>query len=331
MIQSQFTRKMKPLVLAAVVFGGMLTNSIVQSRKGITTEACPDTTVSIKNKEKPLAERNGLWGTLFVLSSLGIATCSILGKAVDVRYKDGHKVIDNIFDTANITEKDLQIAFEESCREKDELGIEYDKEELRAQYENHSEAIQDMISTSGYRITGVTLNCSKDKAITNQIQCLLEELKSAVKYGYPIENEDTKVRLHYYFDKATTSSKKWTEKDLEYKQKYPQVDFTEYGVQRYKNSEYLPEFSPAFYQVYGKGNDYIPKNESTKELALKQLKGVKEALETTRDGEFFNKYDKRACLEYTNQALDKLINEGILDETLLKKINRIYNFRAMYR
>ena len=98
MIQSQFTRKLKPYILASAVTAGLLTNSIIQNKCTEQEATTQNPIENIDNKKKPLSERSGLWGTLLGLSVLGTAGCLVLGKSVDMYHKKAHETIDDIFD-----------------------------------------------------------------------------------------------------------------------------------------------------------------------------------------------------------------------------------------
>lgn len=329
MIKSQFTRKMRPFILAGAVSIGFLTNSIVQKNKNTVVEPQQTPIESVEGKtKKPLTERNGLWGTLLGLSVLGSATCLSLAKAVDVRHKDGHQNIDDIFDATSITDEELMSAFEESCREKDANGIEFDREELKKEYEPRTSVITTMMDSIATRITAVTRNAElpvgkdKEKIATKQFLYMVEELKSAVNYGYEVEDDAAKIRMHYFYDKATTPTRKWSEKEAEYKEKYPNIDFSDYG-----SDEEAVNFLPELVED-GEINPNLVTKVSSKYL-IPILENVKNVLLTTKDGERFNKYDRRACLEMVNKAISDLESGKIADPDLMNRIRDIYVFRQM--
>ena len=229
-------------------------------------------------------------------------------------------------------------AFEESCKEKEEKGIEYDKEELKKNYTPRSKAIKNMINSMVTRVTAVTRNVEKknknnnEKEITQQFLYSVEELKSAIKYGYEIEDDSVRVKMHYFYDKATTPQKKWPEVEAKYKKEYPNIDFSDYGVKDESIKLFHQEnFENSFFDLAWlyQCSDTELNSLGTKKIALDELYHTKEFLENSRDGQYFNKYDRKAGIELVNRAINEIENGKDINRSLIECIANIYIYRQM--
>lgn len=123
MIKSRFTKAILPLAFTTAISGRMLAKAAVNKNKNEIKTEQPAKTNPIENP--------AVLGTIFTLGLLGTAGAAALGRAVDLRYKTSHEKIEDIFNFATLNDSDYQEAFEITCKELDEKGEVYDKEELK--------------------------------------------------------------------------------------------------------------------------------------------------------------------------------------------------------
>ena len=310
MIKSRFTKAILPLAFTTAVSGGMLVKTAVDNnRNEIKTERL--------SKTDPI-EDPAVLGTIFTLGLLGTAGAATLGKAVDLRYKASHEKIEDIFDIATLKESDYQEAFEEACKELEEKGETYDKEELKKQYKPKSkEEILNLIDTNKVHLRRVTENCKQDKRAAIELNYLIDEVKSAVKYGYDINNDDIKYQMLYRFDKATLPEKEWLNAEKKYKVEHPQIDFDkQIGAPYEKKWQHIAKTATA---KYLDGKEIII--EKPKDL-LKPLNEIKTHIE--KQPEILNQYDRKECLKKIEKAIYMLNQYGNLPDGLYQEILNIY-------
>lgn len=312
MIKSRFSKAILPLAFTTAVSGGMLLKTSVKNaadKQEIKTEQ--------PAKTNPI-EDPAVLGTIFTLGLLGTAGAATLGKAVDVRYKDSHEKIEDIYNLATLKESDFNDAFEEECKERDSRGEYYDKEELRKQYTPKSKVeILSMMDAGKAHLRRVTENCNQDSRAATDLSFLAEELKSAVKYGKIPKNDDIKYKMLYKFDKATLPKKQWDKVETKYKSEHPQIDFDKpIGVPYQKKWEHY--FKAAAAKFLQDKNIII---QDPADL-LEPLYKIREHIQT--QPEILNQYDREECLKLTNIAISILEKEGKLQNAMLQKIIDIY-------
>lgn len=310
MIKSRFTKAILPLAFTTAVSGGMLVKTTVDNnRQEIKTEEL--------SKTNPI-EEPAVLGTIFTLGLLGTAGAATLGKAVDLRYKASHEKIEDIFDITILKESDYQEAFEEACKELEEKGETYDKEELKEQYKPKSkEEILNLIDTNKAHLRRVTENCKQDKRAAIELNYLIDEVKSAVKYGYDINNDDIKYQMLYRFDKATLPEKEWKEKEKQYKADHPEIDFDkQIGVPLEKKWQHYAK--AALVKTF-EGKEITIENP---EDFIKLINEIKERIEA--EPEILNQYDRKECLSKINRAEGLLEAFGKLPQGLWQEIINIY-------
>jgi len=312
MIKSRFSKAILPLAFTTAISGGMLVKTAVSEKSENKIEQNAKTTNPIENP--------AVLGTIFTLGLLGTAGAATLGKAVDLRYKSSHEQIEDIFDIASLKEKDYQEAFEEECAELDKQEIVYDKEELRKQKYTpmRKEDVLKYIDTRKAHLRRVTENVSCDKKAEQQLKYLIEEIKSGVKYDKEIDN-DIKTRMLYQFDKATTPANKWSEKDIQYRTKYPDINFDKRnGIPL--QSKMMGYIQTATAKLIADKYEIIEP-----ERVLKNLNQIKEQI--TEQPEILNKYDREECLKLTNKAIQMLEKGEDFDYAIYNEIIHIFIYR----
>lgn len=309
MIKSRFSRLIAPLAVTTALSGGMLVKSTLQEPEAKEEK--------IEHTTNPL-DNPAAMGTLFALGLLGTAGAATLAKAVDVKHKAAPEFIEDIVDIATLKESDYKMAFEERCRELDEEGAQYDKEALRKQYRPRTKSeILNTITENEKNLERVTLSCSKDKKAAKQLYYLIDEIKCAVRYDKEID-DDIQEKMLYQFDKATTSAKAWKQKELEYKTKYPNVDFEKsYGITRTKEAEELLKAV-----IYSVAAEECKPNNAEK---LDILETIQEHI--SKEPQILNKYEREHCLELIPQGLNLLKQGENLPNEMYKEILELYIWR----
>ncbi len=308
MIKSRFSKLIAPLAITTAISGGMLVKTAVTEKVEEKTE---------QTTTNPM-ENPAVLGTVFTLGLLGTAGSAALGRAVDLRYKNSREQIEDIFDVATLEEKDYQEAFEEECQELDRKGVEYDKEELRKQKYTPltKEQVRKYINTRKAQIRRVTENVMYDEKAEQQLRYLIEEVKSAVKYDKKVD-EDIKVRMLYFLDKATTPKKDFSSKDKSYRIEHPETDFDK------RNGIPLQSRTIHYMQEAIFNNTYDIA--AAPEIVLINLTKIKQ--EITQQPEILNKYDREECLNLINASLKGFETTGKFDNKTYKQILHIYVLR----
>lgn len=294
MIKSRFSKAIIPLAFTTAVSGGMLVKSAVKPTEpqAVKTE--------VPAKTNPI-ENPAVLGTIFTLGLLGTAGAAALGKSVDLRYKNSHEQIEDIYDIATLEEKDYTEAFEEECAELDKQGINYDRDELRKQKYTplNKEAVLEQIDAYKANLRRVTENIRYDKKSEQQLKYLIEEVKSGVKYDKEID-EEIKFRMQFQFDKATTPQKKWKAKEATYKSEHPEVNFDKLnGIPL--QSKIMHQIQEAVAKVAAGKLVY------SEEEAIKNLNQIKKQI--TEQPEILNKYDREECLRLIEKSLNEFDSE----------------------
>lgn len=310
MIKSRFTKAILPLAFTTAISGGMLAKAAVNKNKNEIKTEQPAKTNPIENP--------AVLGTIFTLGLLGTASAAALGKAVDLRYKTSHEKIEDIFNFATLKDSDYQEAFEEACKELDEKSEVYNKDELKKLYTPKSkEEILNLVDMNKAHLTRITENCNQDKRAVIELNYLIEEIKSAVKYGYEIKNDDIKYQMLYRFDKATLPKKDWTEAEKQYKAFHPEIDFDkQIGVPSEK--KWLHHAKTALVKTF-EGKEITIENP---EDFIKLINEIKERIEI--EPEILNQYDRKECLARINRAEGSLKAFGKLPQGLWQEILNIY-------
>lgn len=309
MIKSKFTRAILPLAFTTIASGGMFVKTAVDNKNNIKIEQ-QKTTNPIKNPT--------VLGTIFTLGLLGTVGAATLGKAVDIRYQNSHEKINDLFDIATLSDSDYQEAFEDKCKELDKQGIVYDKEEIQKQYKPKSkEEVLNFINDCQAHIRRVTTNCQHDKRAGIELNYLIEEIKSAVKYGYDINNDGIKYQMLYRLDKATLPKKEWLITEKKYKNEHPDIDFDkQISTPLEKKWHHMVKVSLA--KILDEKEIKIEKTEDI----LTHLQEIKRHLET--QPEILNQYDRKECLERIEKASYMLKTYGNIPNGLLQEILNIY-------
>lgn len=310
MIKTRFSKAILPLAFTTAISGGMLVKTTVDNNKNEIKTEQPAKTNPIENP--------AVLGTIFTLGLFSTAGAAALGRAVDLRYKTSHEKIEDIFNFATLNDSDYQEAFEEVCKELDKKGEVYDKEELKKLYTPKSkEEILNLIDMNKDHLRRVTENCNQDKRAAIELNYLIEEVKSAVKYGYEIKSDDIKYQMLYRFDKASLPEKEWTKKEKQYKADHPEIDFDkQIGVPLEKK-----------WQHYAKAA--LVKTFECKEITIenpedfiKLINEIKERIEA--EPEILNQYDRKECLDRINRAEGLLEAFGKFPQGLWQEILNIY-------
>ncbi len=310
MIKTRFSKAILPLAFTTAISGGMLVKTTVDNNKNeIKTEQ--------RAKTNPI-ENPAVLGTIFTLGLFGTAGAAALGRAVDLRYKTSHEKIEDIFNFATLNDSDYQEAFEEVCKELDKKGEVYDKEELKKLYTPKSkEEILNLIDMNKAHLRRVTENCNQDKRAAIELNYLIEEIKSAVKYGYEIKSDDIKYQMLYRFDKATLPEKEWTKKEKQYKADHPEIDFDkQIGAPYEKKWQHLVNVAAV------ESFDRIEITIDNPQDLLELLNEFKTHIET--EPEILNQYDRRVCLAKIKKAESLLKAFGKLPQELYQEILNIY-------
>lgn len=312
MIKSRFSKAILPLAFTTAISGGMLVKTSVKpspEKHEIKTEQ--------PAKTNPI-EDPAVLGTIFSLGLLGTAGAATLGKAVDVRYREAHEKLEEIYDLSTLTEDDYKEAFEDACKELDSKGENYDKEALKKQYTPKSkEEIVKMIDANKAHIKRVTENCYQDSKAATELSFLEEELKSAVKYGKTPSNDDIKYQMLYKFDKATLPPRQWNKVETTYKSEHPEIDFDkQIGVSLDKKWEHFAKVAAA--KLILDKEIFIDNPEDL----LKSLHEIKDHINT--QPEILNKYDREECLKLIAEATNKLEKGDNQAGKLYQEIIKIY-------
>lgn len=328
LVSSRFSRRLVPLGLTMFASATVLSTSAIRASQNTIEQKENETELFSENLSQRLLENDLLWGSILGISALGSAACLTLAGAVNSRHKKGPETIDELFDVANLKEEDYKKALDLTIKEYEEAGIKYDLEELQERFKPRTkEETNKILENMGNLLLGVTLNTEEDKNISRQIKYLVKELQSAVKYGYDIENDEIKIKLHYFYDMATTPEEKWQKKEAEYQKKYPEINFEMRGSERSfsrfcedffeHEMEYEISKTPLFGSVLAEQN-YI-KNE---------LLRVKKDLLNDTENMYWNRYDKRACLRLVDEYLNNISDRNNMDARLSSIMN-LYNMKLM--